>query len=210
MVPRPPAASGPFPGNYFSRPSDLPWHPSACQTQGPSARRSLRSRVLWLFVVAVHPPRAPMGRPNTPDQLRSGAPVQGGGGGTGRHLVCSSGCRPELRQLHPVVRLLHPQGLAVGSAVVSWRARRRLWRNCGSRASIGLRDPDRGLDPRLCLDTGPPHMDERVTCARLVSVPISLETAHGWRHSQHKSRWVCRASVGCAGNPGTRQEGRLR
>ncbi len=43
-------------------------------------------------------------RPNTADQLRSGAPVRLAGGGTGRHLSLQYGCRPELRQLHPLVR----------------------------------------------------------------------------------------------------------
>ena len=42
--------------------------------------------------------------PNTADQLRSGAPVRPAGGGTGRHLSSQYGCRPELRQLHPLVR----------------------------------------------------------------------------------------------------------
>jgi hypothetical protein len=41
---------------------------------------------------------------NTADQLRSGAPVHPAGGGTGRHLSLPYGCRPELRQLHPLVR----------------------------------------------------------------------------------------------------------
>jgi hypothetical protein len=40
---------------------------------------------------------------NTADQLRSGAPVQLADGGTGRHLSSPYGCRPELRQLHPLV-----------------------------------------------------------------------------------------------------------
>ena len=44
--------------------------------------------------------------PNTRDQLRSGAPVRLAGGGTGRHLSLQYGCRPELRQLHRVVRQL--------------------------------------------------------------------------------------------------------
>ena len=44
--------------------------------------------------------------PNTADQLRSGAPVRLAGGGTGRHLSLQYGCRPELRQLHPLVRPL--------------------------------------------------------------------------------------------------------
>src|SRR4030042_1085076 len=46
----------------------------------------------------------PTCRPNTADQLRSGAPVGLAGGGTGRHLSLPYGCRPELRQLHPLVR----------------------------------------------------------------------------------------------------------
>jgi hypothetical protein len=41
--------------------------------------------------------------PNTADQLRSGAHVHPAGGGTGRHLSSPYGCRPELRQLHPLV-----------------------------------------------------------------------------------------------------------
>ena len=41
---------------------------------------------------------------NTRDQLRSGDPARLPGGGTGRHLVLPFGCRPELRQLHRVVR----------------------------------------------------------------------------------------------------------
>jgi hypothetical protein len=45
--------------------------------------------------------------PNTADQLRSGAPVRLAGGGTGRHLAPPFGCRPELRQLHPLVRWRH-------------------------------------------------------------------------------------------------------
>jgi hypothetical protein len=40
----------------------------------------------------------------TADQLRSGAPVRPLRGGTGRHLSLPYGCRPELRQLHPLVR----------------------------------------------------------------------------------------------------------
>jgi hypothetical protein len=47
--------------------------------------------------------------PNTADQLRSGAPVNLASGGTGRHLSLPYGCRPELRQLHPLVR---PRGFA--------------------------------------------------------------------------------------------------
>jgi hypothetical protein len=43
-------------------------------------------------------------RSNTADQLRSGAPVRLARGGTGRHLSVPYGCRPELRQLHPLVR----------------------------------------------------------------------------------------------------------
>jgi len=50
-------------------------------------------------------PRHPRSSPhNTADQLRSGAPVHPAGGGTGRHLRSPFGCRPELRQLHPLVR----------------------------------------------------------------------------------------------------------
>ena len=48
------------------------------------------------------------GRANTADQLRSGAPVRLAGGGTGRHLSLPYGCRPELRQLHRVVRQPRP------------------------------------------------------------------------------------------------------
>jgi hypothetical protein len=55
------------------------------------------------------PPRpSPDGTSNTADQLRSGAPVRPAGGGTGRHLVLPFGCRPELRQLHPLVRQSPP------------------------------------------------------------------------------------------------------
>jgi hypothetical protein len=50
------------------------------------------------------------GPSNTADQLRSGAPVRLAGGGTGRHLSLPNGCRPELRQLHPLV--LRPHGSA--------------------------------------------------------------------------------------------------
>jgi hypothetical protein len=50
------------------------------------------------------PPRTLSRRSNTADQLRSGAPVRHAGGGTGRHLSSQYGCRPELRQLHPLVR----------------------------------------------------------------------------------------------------------
>jgi hypothetical protein len=42
------------------------------------------------------------GPPNTGDKLPSGAPVHVAGGGAGRHLVLPFGCRPELRQLHPL------------------------------------------------------------------------------------------------------------
>jgi hypothetical protein len=42
-------------------------------------------------------------RSNTADQLRSGAPVRLARGGTGRHLSVPYGCRPVLRQLHPLV-----------------------------------------------------------------------------------------------------------
>jgi hypothetical protein len=44
------------------------------------------------------------GPPNTADQLRSGAPVRPCRGRTGRHLSLQYGCRPWLRQLHPLVR----------------------------------------------------------------------------------------------------------
>ena len=57
----------------------------------------------------------PHGRSNTADQLRSGAPVRLAGGGTGRHLSLQYGCRPELRQLHPLVRW--PSTLADGLLV---------------------------------------------------------------------------------------------
>jgi hypothetical protein len=51
---------------------------------------------------------------NTADQLRSGAPVRPAGGGTGRHLSLQYGCRPELRQLHPLVRRRRSLGLGLG------------------------------------------------------------------------------------------------
>ena len=61
---------------------------------------------------------------NTADQLRSGAPVHPGGGGTGRHLSLPFGCRPELRQLHPLVR----QPRALRSQPSRHRTARRM--NC--------------------------------------------------------------------------------
>jgi len=78
------------------------WTDSRACAAGPAPPKQLqcvRRRDAWPC-----PFRAPAARPsNTADQLRSGAPAQPAGGGTGRHLSLPFGCRPELRQLHPLV-----------------------------------------------------------------------------------------------------------
>jgi hypothetical protein len=56
---------------------------------------------------------------NTADQLRSGAPVRLACGGTGRHLSLQYGCRPDLRQLHPLVR--RPRTPRLAPSVVGCR-----------------------------------------------------------------------------------------
>jgi hypothetical protein len=75
---------------------------SVCSRGTPSARRRQ-----FFQCRGARPRRCVFhtaGPPNTADKLRSGAPVQVAGGGTGRHLSLAYGCRPELRQLHPLVR----------------------------------------------------------------------------------------------------------
>jgi hypothetical protein len=58
-------------------------------------------------------PPASVGPPNTGDKLRSGARAHPSRAGTGRHLSSPFGCRPELRQLHPLVGRRPPSRLCV-------------------------------------------------------------------------------------------------
>jgi hypothetical protein len=64
----------------------------------PRAQYHWTSRVLMIPMTS-----RLQGPSNTADQLRSGAPARLAGGGTGRHLSLPFGCRPGLRQLHPLV-----------------------------------------------------------------------------------------------------------
>ncbi len=60
---------------------------------------------------------------NTGDKLRSGASRRGAAERTGRHLSLPYGCRPELRQLHPLVRRSGDPSAIVASLCVHGRTR---------------------------------------------------------------------------------------
>src|SRR5512139_2765485 len=100
-----------------------PLHPPSTST-ATSARTTNR-----IMCLSAHPD----GTPNTADQLRSGAPVHPAGGGTGRHLVLPFGCRPELRQLHPLVRQL-------------LRSPRAPWPGCAGPYAARQRDAPVGME----------------------------------------------------------------
>src|SRR5512147_2981320 len=98
---------------------------------------------------------------NTADQLRSGAPVRLADGGTGRHLSSQYGCRPELRQLHPLVRQHRAYSRAAVRTVMSNVQRALKFGNMGvlARSSACIKPTSRPGDDFM-MRTPPTSSDD--------------------------------------------------
>jgi hypothetical protein len=129
--------------------------------------------------------------PNTADKLRSGARVYPGRRGHEAAPSCWQRCRRKLRQLHPLVGLLHPQGPGCSG-------RRSQWPGGDCRPTA---DAEPGSTSTPWLDSGlqgsAPHNDDesgvRAAEGHVATTGTTCESlAH---HGTAAAERVCRASV---------------